>query len=70
MNDPSWGDTTTGNDMVKKQYESLPYPPVSEQFLSAEEEWYATKQAPMRVMPSDRLQKLNHYLYRGNESFE
>ena len=70
MDDPSWGDTTTENDVVQKQYENLPYPGLSEKFLSHEEEWYTTNKSPLYIYPSDRLQKLNHYLYQGNESFQ
>ena len=70
MDHSSWGDTTTQNDAVIKQYEKLPYPAFPENVLSREEKWYATNKSPLYIAPSDRLQKLNHYLYQGNESFQ
>ena len=63
------GDTETQNDRVKKQYENLPYPPVSENYLKKEEEHYRTRKEPIQEVSSIRLEKLNHYLYQGGETF-
>ena len=63
------GDTENQNDRVRKQYESLPYPLVSEDYLKKEEEYYLSYKEPIVLSPSMRLEKLNHYLYQGRETF-
>ena len=68
MND---GDTLAANDLVTKQYENLPYPPVTQKELLEEEEWYEDDKETLRwTAPSHTLQKSNHYLHKGNENFQ
>ena len=64
------GDTLTGNDLVTRQYESLPYPRVSEKDISEEEEYYKNDaETLMVIFPTNTLENINHYLHRGNENF-
>ena len=62
-------DISTVNDLVTNQYEKLPYPRVTEKYLKNEEEFYKTNKEPIQISPVVRLEKLNHYLYQGGESF-
>jgi hypothetical protein len=65
------GDTLAENDLVKKQYETLPYPPVTKNKLLREEEWYKKdKEGPFPTAKSITLPKSNHYLHKGNENFQ
>ena len=57
------------DDRVHKQYERLPYPRVTEKDLRMEEEFYETHKEPVQFSLAVRLEKLNHYLYQGGESF-
>lgn len=64
------GDTLASKDVVTKQYENLPYPPFTEYELKAEEKWYKNdKEMSNFIAKSLTLQKINHYLHRGNEDF-
>ena len=64
------GDTLTSNDLVMKQYRSLPYPKISEEYILKEEGYYRLdKNTPKHTAPSQTLEKINHYLNRGNEDF-
>jgi hypothetical protein len=64
------GDTLTTTDAVIKQYERLPYPNVNEHKLLFEVEFYKKYQhIPLVLYESHTLEKLNHYLYRGNQNF-
>ena len=63
------GDTKTSEDKVRQQYESLPYPGLSNQTLFAEASHYSKHKSPYLEAHSIRLEKLNHYLYGGNYSF-
>ena len=64
------GDTITENDLVTRQYESLPYPVVSEKDISEEKEYYKKDDGTsMVIFPTNTLQNINHYLHRGNENF-
>ena len=63
------GDTLTRDDKVKQQYESLPYPVLGDETLFNEEKYYASNKTFYVDAPSLRLEKLNHFLYRGNENF-
>ena len=65
-----YGDTITANDLVTRQYENLPYPEVNENELLKEEEYYRKEHDnPLLVYPSHLLEKVNYYLYQGNENF-
>ena len=58
------------NDVVIKQYESLPYPEFSESNILSEEEYYKTDvQNPKIFIPSHSLEKINHYFYAGDQNF-
>ena len=59
------------NDRVTKQYENLPYPPVTKKELLVEAERYKDDQETlMWTAKSHTLQKSNHYLHKGNENFQ
>ena len=57
------------NDRVQIQFEKLPYPRVTEKYLEYEEEFYKTHKEPIQISPAMKLEKQNHYLYQGGESF-
>ena len=63
------GNTKTSEDKVRQQYESLPYPGLSNQTLFAEANHYSKHESPYMEAHSIRLEKLNHYLYGRNYSF-
>ena len=65
------GDSITQNDLVTRQYEALPYPPVSNDDISKEEEFYSNKHQSKLIYsyPTITLENLNHFLLRGNENF-
>ena len=64
------GDTLTSNDLVVKQYRSLPYPRISEEYILKEERHYRLDKNTVKItVPSQMLEKINHYLNRGNEDF-
>ena len=55
-------DTLATNDLVTNQYENLPYPPVTENELLLEEEWYEDDKETLRLTATSHiLQKSNHY---------
>ena len=58
------------NDPVTRQYETLPYPPVSDKDLKEEELYYRKYKDSIRLShSSNSLENINHYLHRGNENF-
>ena len=64
------GDTSTMNDLVTKQYENLPYPEFSPMNISNEERHYSVgMDSPASIFPTHTLEKHNHYLHQGNQSF-
>ena len=64
------GDTLTGNDLVTRQYENLPYPEFSEKEMLEEEEYYKQDDQPLlATYATHTLEKNNHYLHRGDENF-
>ena len=63
------GDTCTSNDIVVNQYESLPYPGFSAENISNEEDHYKKYDTPSSIYPYHTLEKLNHFLHGGSESF-
>ena len=62
--------TSHGSDPVTEQYQSLPYPPVSEVKLNDEEQYYKGNTLPKSFFPHHALENINHYLHRGKENFE
>ena len=65
------GDTIPQNDLVTRQYEALPYPPVTNADIAEEEEFYRNNQQsnPMITSHHLTLENLNHFLFGGNENF-
>ena len=64
----------TENDKVQKQYENLPYPPVTEEFLREEERFYTTHQEAKPIFSCAKVEqqsfhKLNYSLYGGKDDF-
>ena len=63
-------DTLTQNDVVRMQYMKLPYPAVSHQQLSKEKAYYYThRKIPYTYIPGLTFEALNHYLYKGRNTF-
>ena len=64
-------DTLTEDDIVRNQYLSFPYPAVSKQEIAKERQYYKNKQnaTPYNTKFALMLESLNHYLYKGEESF-
>ena len=65
-------DTTSQDDVVKNQYSSLPYPPVSEHQMELEKIHYMSnysKQYPFDMYAPITLENMNHFLFNGNSSF-
>ena len=70
LTEVEYGDTITTNDLVTKQYESLPYPEVKEETLLWEKNHYSVEgKKPLLVFSSIMLEQMNHYLFEGNEDF-
>ena len=56
-------------DGVIEQYMALPYPHISERELIREKEYYREGKHFRYIHPSLALEELNHYLYKGNQTF-
>ena len=67
----SW-DTFTQDDIVKKQYSSLPYPEISQdEILMAHNHYEGEfKHIPIRRPVAENLESLNHFLYKGENNFK
>ena len=65
------GDTLLTNDVVVNHYESLPYPPFTRHDFNTEQKYYTRKtdQKPFHGVHTITLDNLNHFLFRGNQSF-
>ena len=64
------GETIGCNDLVVRQYEQLSYPEVTEDDIFNEEIYYSTEGNSLSMMHLGiTLEKVNHYLFRGKESF-
>ena len=63
------GDTLSGNDLVIRHYENLPYPPFGEDEIAKEVNYYKTMTSTFSNYPSVRLEKVNHFLRKGSENF-
>ena len=65
------GDSIDHEDVVKKQYSSLPYPDVAQATLDREYDHYNVymKQHPYYTVPTLKLGNLNHFLYEGKFDF-
>ena len=66
-----FSDTLTQDDIVRNQYSFLPYPAVSKRELEAEWQYYRNKQntTPYNIIFAFTLESLNHYLYKGQNTF-
>ena len=63
-------DTSAINALVVRQYETLPYPEVSNMHISNEQKHYKEDpETPYGIVHAHTLEKHNHYLHRGNEHF-
>ena len=66
------GDTLTQNDIVRHQYELLPYPPVTKESIEAIREHYYDedkRKDPLSRVPGSDLETINHYLFKGRNDF-
>ena len=63
------GDTLSGNDLVIRHYENLPYPPFGEDEIAKEVNYYKNMTSTFSNYPSVRLEKVNHFLRKGSENF-
>ena len=66
------GDTLTQNDIVRDQYELLPYPPVTKESIEAIRKHYYNKDKrkdPLSRVPGSDLETINHYLFKGRNNF-
>ena len=62
-------DSISTDDIVRKQYKMLPYPPVPEEKLLKERQHYMKKNYPFSIFYEMVLESLNYYLYKGNAKF-
>ena len=65
------GDIIDHEDVVRKQYSSLPYPEVAQATLDREYDHYNVymKQHPYYTVPTLKLGNLNRFLYEGKFDF-
>ena len=64
-----YGDTLSSSDLVSRQYENLPYPPFTKADMLREEIWYKHETSTNVSFSSIRLEKVNHFLHKGEENF-
>ena len=57
------------SDPVTRQYDLLPYPPMEENKLNKEEQFYKTNNHINSFHRSHSLENINQYLHRGKDSF-
>ena len=65
-------DTLSQDDSVRNQYASLPYPTVTEQHLEREKKYYDSDDFKTPYIRSFALtlERLNHFLYNGRNTFQ
>jgi len=72
---PEHYDTLTQSDIVRNQYMTLPYPAISQGKLKNEKTYYDKKyktgirKIPYTINRSILLEALNHFLYKGRNTF-
>ena len=67
----SHGDTVTTHDLVRIQYETLPYPTFDNEEMAYEKGHYKNNgETPAIIFQEQTLEKINHYLNRGSENFQ
>ena len=66
------GDTITHDDIVRKQYTSLPYPAISQKEIMDSQNHYHSefRHIPYMRTVAENLESLNHFLYKGETNFE
>ena len=66
------GDTLTQDDVVRKQYRSLPYPEISEDEIVKTYNHYKgeLRHIPYMRIVAQELESLNHFLYKGKSNFK
>ena len=64
-------DTLTSDDIVRKQYAKLPYPAVTQRDIQLLRAHYNSdrQHIPFAIAPTQALETINHYLYRGRNNF-
>ena len=66
-------DTLTQSDNVRKQYMTLPYPVVSDLTLETDKYYYdyvyKIRKTPYLISYGITFETLNHYLYKGRNTF-
>ena len=68
----SYSDTIDKIDLVRKQYELLPYPIVTQKQIQMMKRYYEDDQRNIPLsdfFPSSTLEYMNHFLYRGQNHF-
>ena len=66
------GDTITQDDIVRSQYELLPYPIVTKERIEALRKHYDDEDKrdnPFARVPGSDLETINHYLFKGENNF-
>ena len=73
LDNPENYDTLTQSDIVRNQYMTLPYPAVSHQQLEQEKIYYdteyKTRKRPYTNIYSFTFEALNHFLFKGRNTF-
>ena len=62
-------DILSADDIVRDQYNAMPYPPVTDEELLRDQNHYAEHESIFELSYSSALEALNHYLYQGNRNF-
>ena len=75
LNPHRYYDFLTQDDIVRKQYSLLPFPPVSKHDLAIENMYYSQRKIgnnlvkPFSVVTAFTLESLNHFLFAGRNNF-
>ena len=66
------GDTITHDDIVRQQYNSLPYPAISKTEITNSQNHYNSefRHIPYMRTVAENLESLNHFLFKGENNFE
>ena len=68
---PEYWDTITKDDLVRNQYLALPYPAVTENAIQKEQHHYNSNKQnkPFPIYVPIILERINHFLFKGNNDF-
>ena len=75
LNPHIYHDFLTQDDIVRKQYSLLPFPPVSKHDLAIESMYYSRRKIgnnlvkPFTAVTAFTLESLNHFLFAGRNNF-